>query len=164
MSLPTAQSCEYHPSASARAPLLPTFIGRRVTPVSPGGVRWRLQTSMTRRRRRRRKRRREGYDDDGSMTTMTTLPSLHTGGRQAPTPSKRNNQHVKPAVAMILRKRDGRGKMTRQRMMDAGRRTATTTTTTQQSNIAREREKKDGGGDRRRAMDDNSDDDNEGQR
>jgi len=42
------------------------------------------------------------------MTTMTTLPSLHTGGRQAPTPSKRNNQHVKPAVAMILRKRDGR--------------------------------------------------------
>jgi hypothetical protein len=39
---------------------------------------------------------------------MTTLPSLHTGGRQVPTPSKRNNQHVKPAVAMILRKRDRR--------------------------------------------------------
>jgi hypothetical protein len=81
MALPTAQSCEYHPSASTRAPLLPTFIGRRVTPVSPGGVRWRLQTSMTR-RRRRRKRRREGYDYDDSTTTMTTLPSLHTYKRQ----------------------------------------------------------------------------------
>ena len=56
------------------------------------------------------RRRGEGYDDDDddSTTTMTTLPSLHTVGRQAPTLSKRNNQHVKPAVAMILRKRDGR--------------------------------------------------------
>ena len=78
MALPTAQSCEYPPSA--RASLLPTFIGRRVTHVSPGGVRWRLQTSVTRRRRRRRRRRREEYDDNDSTTTMTTLPLLHTGG------------------------------------------------------------------------------------